>query len=136
MRVTAAQMAEKKLGITKLQEIAVRFNARLVSTFYADVKTPYEWSCSQGHRVVRTVPSIERSGHLCLVCNSFRDSTSTLREFAASQGGQFLSAEYTKAVLKYAWACNRGHTFHRSWSAMKTSKSFCPKCGRNEQKLS
>lgn len=133
MKKTAALHANRLLGFEKLEEIARRFEASVVSTTYVDVKTTYEWKCNQGHSVRRTIPSIAKSGHLCLECNSTRDTMADLVAFADSFGGRLLSPKFSKFVDKYEWECKNKHLIVRSWSSMKGSKSFCHTCTRQER---
>lgn len=134
MKVTALQMSERRLGLPKLQAIAEQYSAKLISTSYIDVKTPYEWMCNAGHIVQRTVPSIERSQSLCTQCSSKSVSLETLIDFARSHGGELVSRDFSKQTSRYEWACECGHTFTRSWVAMKNAKYFCPNCSEKKVK--
>lgn len=135
MQATAKQMAGKKLGVTKLEELAELYDAKLISKKYVNVKTPYEWVCSSGHKVVRTIPSIERSGELCTYCSAGKVNLKTLSDFAQSHGGRLLSTEFTKESAKYSWTCHCGNVFTRTWTYMKKSHEYCTLCSQKSSKL-
>ncbi len=135
MNVTAELVAKRKLGISKLQDIAQRYGGTLVSKEYLDVKAAYEWVCSAGHPVRRNVESIERSGLLCLTCKANRPSLEEMATFALGRRGRLLSTEVMSPSKRYEWLCSEGHDFRLSWNGVQSRTQFCPKCERGFAKL-
>lgn len=136
MKITADLVAKRKLGITKLQKIALEYGGSLVSAEYSDVKATYEWVCSAGHPVRRTIESIERSGCLCLTCKANRPDFEELMSFAMRQRGRLNSKEVTTSSKRYEWLCSLGHEFRLSWTEVQARTTFCPKCERDAVTLS
>ena len=131
MKDTADLVAQRKLGVTKLQEIAIKYGGALVSAEYLDVKATYEWVCSAGHAVRRNIESIERSGCLCLTCKANHPTIEEMMDFALHQGGRLMSTEATTSSKRYEWLCPQGHNFRLSWSEVQSRTQFCPKCERD-----
>ena len=132
MASVAELVSGRKLGISKLEDIANRYEALLISDSYVDKKSKYEWICRQGHKVVRNIESIQRSGYLCIECNAPKTQISDLRKFAESRGGRILSPEYLGVHQQHLWQCANGDTFERTWTGIQRAKFFCPAC---EEKL-
>jgi len=136
MKVTAQQVAERKLGIGRLEEIAKQFQAKLVSTEYLTVKDQYQWICIEGHEVIRTLDDVQNSGHLCTQCASTAPALKDLQQFAKGHGGYLLSERYSGVTTHYEWCCKNNHEFERTWPNMSSAKFFCPECGEKEEKIS
>lgn len=135
MEVTAELVAERKLGMKRLNEIANTHKAKLVSTEYLTVKDQYKWICEEGHEVTRTIPDIERSGHLCTECASTAPTLSDLQKYAEENDGTLISEKYNGVKVKYEWRCKGNHEFERTWPNMRAAKYFCPKCSEKEDAL-
>jgi hypothetical protein len=135
MKATAQLVAERKLGLKRLSEIAQKFHAELVSTEYLTVKDQYKWICGQGHEVSRTIPDIDRSGHLCVECASTAPTLEDLKKFADDNGGRLLSETYSGVKVQYKWRCRGNHEFERTWPNMRNAKFFCHTCGEKEDAL-
>lgn len=135
MVAAAKLVAKRKLGMKRLNEIAQTFQAKLVSTEYLTVKEQYKWICKEGHDVTRTIPAIDRSGHLCTECASTTPTFRDLEKFAEENDGKLLSKTYSGVKVPYKWSCVSNHEFERTWPNMRAAKYFCPKCGEKNDAL-
>lgn len=112
-----------------LQNIAKSKGGKCLSSNYINSSKKLQWRCKEGHEWKASLSMI-KSGHWCPYCaNHFKLTIKEMQELAAKRGGLCLSNKYINNSTKLKWKCKEGHTFEASPSHIKTSKSWCPKCG-------
>ena len=84
-------------------------------------------------------PQLILNGFVCTIClkeKIFNErSSSTLleiREFTSKLNGECLSSIYSDNKSNLEFKCAIGHRFHRTWSEVKNSLRWCPKCSPNK----
>ena len=106
---------------------------------YINQRIPISLTCIKHNNVIIKEPQIFLRGHGCDLC--FREealtelSSKTLFEitlFASKLNGICLSKKYLNNEDKLEFQCEAGHLFKNSWSAVKNSLRWCPKCSPNK----
>ena len=123
---------KRQRSFDRIKEIAASKGGRCLSTTFKNQLEPLQWECAEGHRWTAPAQPIVHYGAWCRVCAQLARGNAitleSLQAHAARHGGKVLSKEYRKNTDKIHWQCNSGHTFARSWMAMRKAKYFCPKC--------
>jgi hypothetical protein len=61
----------RKLSITDLHELAIKFGGRLISTEYKDASTKVEWECKNKHKFFKSASKIKESNGWCPQCSAW-----------------------------------------------------------------
>lgn len=106
---------------------------------YVNQRTPITLKCSKHGKVITKEPQVFLRGHGCNLCakeeSSAKFSWQTVNEIndlVAKLNGKCLSKSYFNNEAKLDFECNAGHKFQKSWSAVKNSLRWCPKCSPNK----
>jgi len=122
----------KKIGITKVQEVASRRGFKLLSTEYENNYAPLKWECGNGHIWKASYANINK-GRNCPICSKKqvsefqKDTIDNMRKIAASRGGKCLSDVYKTAKINLLWECKYGHQWKNAPTNIKKG-SWCPEC--------
>ena len=106
---------------------------------YINQRTPVSLKCLKHNKVITKEPQVFLRGHGCDLCAkeefSAILSSQTLNEinsFVSKLNGKCLSKSYFNNEAKLDFECNASHKFQKSWSAVKNSLRWCPKCSPNK----
>ncbi|CAE7357508.1 unnamed protein product [Symbiodinium sp. CCMP2592] len=66
---------------------------------------------------------------------SMYDALRRLNDHAAALGGNCLAVEYQNNCTKVPWRCRHGHTWDALPKNVLNSKTWCPECARNRQRI-
>ncbi len=139
--------ARKSQALTKytpelMNEIALKFGGRLISTEYLGWKVKHLWEDSSGRQFWKTLDQVvagqwspfEKAEKLSKLKTQFK--IEDLQEFAKSKGGECLSTEYTRSDFKYLWKDRNNRTFERSWDYVKKADDLIYLSGDSKEQLS
>lgn len=105
---------------------------------YVNQRTPISLKCLKHNKVITREPQVFLRGHGCDMCakeeNSANSSERTLIEinnFVSKLNGKCHSKTYLNNETKLDFECNAGHKFQKTWSEVKNSLRWCPKCSSN-----
>jgi hypothetical protein len=106
---------------------------------YVNQRIPISLTCIKHNKLITKEPQVFLRGHGCELCakeeSSVNLSKRTLNEinsFVAKLNGKCLSKSYFNNDAKLDFECYAGHKFQKSWSAVKNSLRWCPKCSPNK----
>ncbi len=106
---------------------------------YINQRTPITLVCKKHQKEVIKEPQVFLRGHGCELCtkeeNKNKLSQNTLEEinnFVKKLNGKCNSNDYRNNESKLKFECEEGHLFEYSWSAVKNSLRWCPKCSPNK----
>ena len=106
---------------------------------YFNQRTPITLKCKRHNNFISKEPHVFLRGHGCDMCSkeeaSLKLSISTLeeiKEYVSKFNGTCLSKDYVNNEAKLDFECEVGHKFKKSWSAVKNSLRWCPKCSPNK----
>jgi hypothetical protein len=106
---------------------------------YVNQRTPITLICVKHNVPVTKEPQLFISGHGCNLCNQEEirkvNSSQKLAEidiYVKKLSGKCLSKNYLDNESKLEFECEFGHRFEKSWSAVKNSLRWCPKCSSNK----
>ena len=106
---------------------------------YINQRIPISLTCLKHNKVVTKEPQVFLRGHGCDLCAKEASlavlSKQTLVEihnFVAKLNGKCNSKNYINNETKLDFECKVGHKFQKSWSAVKNSLRWCPKCSPNK----
>ena len=125
--------ASQRLSIAVCKEEAKKRNGKCLSKTYINSHSKIKWKCQEGHTWESTLSSV-RAGKWCRRCaakknNEKRKLTiNNLKDLAKQKQGKLISKAYLGYSVKHEWRCNKGHTFWKSPTKVKTGKHFCPYC--------
>jgi len=133
-----------KSSIENMRFLARKRGGKCLSKNYINNNSQLKWRCSCGH-VWKAIPSSILRGSWCPFCYNKRRgqklklSIEEMRALAKKRRGWCLSKEYTTALMKLKWKCNKGHIWEAIPNSIK-SGHWCPKCSAqrisSSQKLS
>lgn len=106
---------------------------------YVNQRTPISLKCLKHNKVITKEPQVFLRGHGCDLCakeessaNLSRQTLNEINHFVGKLNGKCLSKSYFNNEAKLDFECNSGHKFQKSWSAVKNSLRWCPKCSPNK----
>ncbi len=106
---------------------------------YVNQKSPISLTCLIHNKIITKEPQVFLRGHGCDLCAKELSLTvlseQTLNEihnFVAKLNGKCNSKTYINNETKLDFECKVGHKFQKSWSAVKNSLRWCPKCSPNK----
>ena len=106
---------------------------------YVNQRTPISLKCVKHSKVITKEPQVFLRGHGCDLCakevtsdNLSRQTLNEINRFVAKLNGKCLSKSYFNNEVKLDFECKAGHKFQKSWSAVKNSLRWCPKCSQNK----
>ncbi len=106
---------------------------------YVNQRTPISLKCVKHKKVITKEPQVFLRGHGCDLCAKEKSSAHLseealyeIKKFVSKLNGKCLSETYLNNETKLDFVCNAGHTFQKSWSAVKNSLRWCPKCSPNK----
>ena len=106
---------------------------------YINQRTPISLKCSKHNKFITKEPQVFLRGHGCDLC--FKENNSKLlsietldqiKKFVSTFNGKCLSEKYINNETKLEFVCTEGHKFQKSWSEVKNSLRWCPKCSPNK----
>jgi hypothetical protein len=125
----------KAHSIDMMREVAASRGGQCLSTIYKNNLTKLHWRCARGHEWEAVPGSIVGSGKpkgsWCPICVGKLPKElafETLKELAATRGGDLLSASYQNAITPVRWKCAKGHEWDARPDAVKHG-TWCPVCG-------
>jgi hypothetical protein len=105
---------------------------------YINQRTEVTIRCKEHDLVFEKLPWIFLQGTGCSKCSKenidSKRSDETLlkiRDYVKKLEGKCLSEEYINNEKNLQFECKYGHTFKESWSDVKNSLRWCPKCSKN-----
>lgn len=108
------------------------------SVVYVNQKTEVKIRCKKHDFVFKKLPILFLKGSGCVKCSKeniiSKRSDETLlkiRRHVKKLGGKCLSKEYFANDKNLLFECKYGHKFKESWSDVKNSLRWCPKCSKN-----
>lgn len=109
------------------------------NAIYVNQRTPISLKCVKHNKVITKEPQVFLKGHGCDLCakeesseNLSRQTLNEINRFVDKLNGKCLSKIYFNNEAKLDFECNAGHKFQKSWSAVKNSLRWCPKCSPNK----
>jgi hypothetical protein len=106
---------------------------------YINQRIPISLKCLKHNKVITREPQVFLRGHGCELCakeessaNLSKQKLNEINSFVAKLNGKCLSQSYFNNEAKLDFECNAGHKFQKSWSAVKNSLRWCPKCSPNK----
>ena len=106
---------------------------------YINQRIPISLTCLKHNKVITKEPQVFLRGHGCDLCakeaslSSLRKQTlDEIHNFVGKLNGKCNSKTYINNEAKLDFECNVGHKFQKSWSAVKNSLRWCPKCSPNK----
>lgn len=106
---------------------------------YVNQRTKILLICKKHKKEFLKEPQLLLNGIGCTLCSKekiFNErSIATLmeiREFTEKLNGECLSSIYSDNKSNLEFKCEFGHRFHRTWSEVKNSLRWCPKCSPNK----
>jgi hypothetical protein len=122
---------KSKDKMIKLQQIAQKKGGSCLSPICLQ-REKLLWQCEKGHRWYAFANSIMYSGSWCPVCaGNMKLSLFELKSLAELKGGKCLATEYLNSKTKMLWQCQNGHQWSATAFSIKTRKSWCPECYKN-----
>ena len=106
---------------------------------YVNQRTKILLICKKHKIELLKEPQLILNGIGCTLCSKekiFNERSSAtlleIREFIAKLNGECLSSIYSDNKSNLEFKCEVGHRFHRTWSEVKNSLRWCPKCSPNK----
>ena len=106
---------------------------------YVNQRIPISLKCLKHNKVITKEPQVFLRGHGCDLrakeessANLTKQTLNEINSFVAKLKGKCLSKSYFNNEAKLDFECNAGHKFQKSWSAVKNSLRWCPKCSPNK----
>lgn len=95
--------------------------------------------CIKHNKIITKEPQVFLRGSGCDLCdkekhsaNFSKETLTEIKKFVSKLNGKCLSNSYLNNEAKLKFVCNAGHSFQKSWSAVKNSLRWCPKCSPNK----
>jgi hypothetical protein len=113
-----------------IREIAHSKGGKLIEIFYDDNnRRKATYICKNNHEWSADASNIATSW--CKQCSKNKPITQyEVEKLISKLGGKLLSS-YTNNLIKISIECNEGHVWETSFSHIKHSNSWCPKCSNN-----
>jgi thiol-disulfide isomerase/thioredoxin len=109
------------------------------NAIYVNQRSPISLKCLRHNKIITKEPQVFLRGSGCNLCakeknsvNLSRETLDEIKNFVSKLNGKCLSKTYLNNETKLEFACNAGHKFQKSWSAIKNSLRWCPKCSPNK----
>ena len=128
--------------INFLQNIASKYQGKVLSDQYIRNNTKYKWQCKCGNIFERRFWNMIENDSFCPLHKNeiiskkrielFKKDISFLQNLALSKKGQCLSKEYITADMKYQWQCEYGHIWNARYNTVKNH--WCPYCCKSSKK--
>ncbi len=106
---------------------------------YVNQRTKILLICKKHKIELLKEPQLILNGVGCTLCSKekiFNERSSTtlleIRGFTAKLNGVCLSSIYFDNKSNLEFKCEFGHRFHRTWSEVKNTLRWCPKCSPNK----
>lgn len=121
-------------NIDELHEIAKERGGECLSETYINSQVSMRWRCREGHEWSNCANNVKR-GNWCNVCSSKRagllrrSTIEEMHQLAKDRNGLCLSKGYVGNKQLLLWQCAEGHQWKASATSIKSSQSWCPKCG-------
>ncbi len=114
-------------------------NFNFDNAVYVNQRTPISLTCLKHNKLITKVPQAFLEGQGCDICTkelfNQKNSLISLKEinaFCKKLNGKCQSINYTNNKSKLNFECEFGHEFLKSWSEVKNSLRWCPKCSPNK----
>ncbi len=114
-------------------------NFSFENAVYINQRTPISITCLKHNKLITKEPQVFLRGHGCDICSkellNQKNSSTTLKEinaFVKKLNGKCHSINYINNESKLNFECEFGHNFSKSWSEVKNSLRWCPKCSPNK----
>ena len=119
-----------KYSIDDLKTYAINKKGLCLSEKFINIKSVYEWQCSEGHKWPATFDNILNNKRWCPDCaKNHIGNINEMNDIAKSRGGKCLSIKYINSKTKLKWECAEGHTWPAIPSLIKRG-AWCPKCSQ------
>ncbi len=109
------------------------------NAIYINQRIPISLTCLKHNKIITKEPQVFLRGHGCDLCAKEKSSANfswqtmnEINEFVSKLNGKLLSNSYLNNEYKLDFECNAGHKFQKSWSSVKNSLRWCPKCSPNK----
>jgi len=106
---------------------------------YVNQRTKILLICKKHKIELLKEPQLILNGMGCTLCSKekiFNERSSAtlseIREFTEKLKGECISTIYSDNKSNLEFKCEVGHRFHRTWSEVKNSLRWCPKCSPNK----
>ena len=106
---------------------------------YINQRTPISLKCLKHNKIITKEPQVFLRGSGCDLCDKekysahlSKETLTEIKKFVSKLNGKCLSKSYLNNEAKLEFVCNAGHSFQKSWSAVKNSLRWCPKCSPNK----
>lgn len=128
-------MGLKKHDLKWLNEIAIKINAKSLSTEYINNQTKYRWKCLYcDHEWFATAKDVSNN-HGCLKCSGkYPHDLNWLQDVAYKKQGKCLSTDYKSLKEKYCFECKLGHQWKATAYDIFHKNSWCPECAKGSTK--
>ena len=120
-------------SLQRCAEHAETRGGKCLSTVYSKSRDKLLWQCKLRHAWQASAEQVLNHNSWCPECSrrnqrSTKHNLKSLKDYAASLGGDCLAIDYHGVARKVAWLCEKGHTWHASPSQVLNQKSWCPFC--------
>jgi len=106
---------------------------------YVNQRIPISLTCLKHNKVITKEPQVFLTGSGCDLCAKeasltvlSKQTLKEIRNFVVKLNGRCNSKTYINNEAKLDFECKIGHKFQKSWSAVKNSLRWCPKCSPNK----
>ena len=106
---------------------------------YVNQRIPIPLTCLKHNKVITKEPQVFLRGHGCDLCAKeaslavlSKQTLDEIHNFVAKLNGKCNSKNYINNETKLDFECKVGHKFQKSWSHVKNSLRWCPKCSPNK----
>ncbi len=106
---------------------------------YINQRIPISLTCLKHNKVITKEPQVFLRGHGCDLCTKeaslaslSKQTLDEINNFVGKINGKCNSKIYINNETKLDFECKIGHKFQKSWSAVKNSLRWCPKCSPNK----
>jgi len=114
--------------IIPYNEIAKKKGGECLANTWINSQHPIYWQCSK-HHIWKAKPNAIKQGQWCPQCNSHPKTTlAECVSLAKIRGGKCLTKTYKNQHTKMIWQCSKNHIWDATFSSLKHSKTWCPKC--------
>jgi hypothetical protein len=108
-------------------------------TEYVNQRTKILLSCKKHKIELYKEPQLILNGIVCTLClkekkinERSKATLAEIREFTQKLNGECQSSIYYDNKSNLEFKCEAGHQFYRTWSEVKNSLRWCPKCSPNK----
>lgn len=117
--------------LKEMHELAKNKNGICLSNEYLNQNTKYLFECHKGHKFKLSLSGLKHHDNWCAKCNGNKKHTiDDLIQLANSNNLICLSTKYINCDTKYEFKCTKCHTFHATYSSVRSGSS-CPYCYGN-----